>query len=68
MMACFCSNCSKDPLPTYTEKFKRESFVREIASREGESIREFLKGFKEKRGEVEYKKLRSEVLKVLRNK
>ena len=67
-MTCHCESCSKEPLPTYTEKFKRESFVREIASREGESIREFLKGFKEKRGEVEYKKLRSEVLKVWRNK
>lgn len=26
--------------------------------RDGDSIREFLKGFKEKRGDVEYKKLR----------
>ena len=67
-MKCHCEQCSKDPLPTYTEKYKYESFVREIVSREGESIREFLKGFKEKRGEVEYKKLRSEVLKVWRNK
>lgn len=67
-MTCHCESCSKDPLPTYTEKFKRESFVREIASREGESIREFLKGFKEKRGEVEYRKLRSDILKVWVNR
>lgn len=61
-MPCHCEQCSKDPLPKYTEKFKYESFVRQIASREGDSIREFLKGFKEKRGEVEYRKLRSDVL------
>ena len=67
-MTCYCESCSKDPLPTYTEKFKRESFVREIVSREGESIREFLKGFKEKRGEVEYRKLRSDILKVCVNR
>lgn len=67
-MTCHCESCSTDPKPTYTEKFKYESFVRQIASRDGESIREFLKGFKEKRGKVEYKKLRSEVLKVWRNK
>ena len=67
-MTCHCESCSKDPLPTYTQKFKYESFVKQIAMRDGDSIREFLKGFKEKRGEVEYKKLRSEVLKVWRNK
>lgn len=44
-MKCHCESCSKDPLPTYTEKFKRESFVREIASREGESIRAYYNEF-----------------------
>lgn len=44
-MKCHCEQCSKDPLPTYTEKFKRESFVREIASREGESIRAYYNEF-----------------------
>jgi len=67
-VTCFCEQCSSDPKPTYTEKFKHESFVRQIASRDGDSIREFLQGFKEKRGEVEYRKLRSDVLKVWRNK
>ena len=63
-MTCHCESCSKDHLPTYTEKFKYESFVRLIASRDGESIREFLQGLREKHGEVEYRKLRSDVLKV----
>ena len=67
-MKCHCESCSKDPLPTYTEKYKYESFVREISSMDGESIREFLKGFKEKRGEIEYQKLRSDILKVLVNR
>lgn len=40
-MKCHCEQCSKDPLPTYTQKFKHESFVREIASREGGSIRAY---------------------------
>lgn len=63
-MTCHCESCSTDPKPTYTEEFKYESFVRQIARRDGDSIREFLKGFKEKHGEVEYRKLRSDVLKV----
>lgn len=67
-MKCHCEQCSKYPLPTYTEKYKYESFVRDISSMDGESIREFLKGFKEKRGEIEYQKLRSDILKVWVNR
>ena len=61
-MPCHCSNCSKEPLPTYSEQFRHEAEVRYVAKQSGAWIKEFLEGVEKKRGVAARKKLRKDVL------
>lgn len=67
-MPCHCSNCSKEPLPTYSEQFRHEAETRFVAQQTGAWIKEFLEGVEKKRGIVARNKLRKDVLKIWEKK
>lgn len=63
-MPCHCSDCSGDPLPTYTESWRHQTEVKYVAKQNSAWIKEFLEKVKVKRGDDAYHRLRDDVLKV----
>lgn len=61
-MTCYCSQCSKEPKPTYTEEFRHKKEVEFVAKHKGAWIKEYLQKVLEKRGSAEYHRLRNAVL------
>lgn len=60
-MKCQCIDCSDNPSNTYSEQYRHECEVREIAKKPGREIKEYLSGVEIKRGYAAYKKLRDDV-------
>lgn len=63
-MPCHCTDCSTDPLPTYSEDFRHKTEVNYVAKQNSKWIKEFLEKVKVKRGDDAYNRLRNDVLKV----
>lgn len=66
-MTCRCESCSKEPLPTYTEKFKHESFVRQVSGFDKYRMAEFAKIVKKDKGYQAWLKIRADILKMRNN-
>ena len=64
-LKCHCVNCSKTQYPTYLDKFRHETEVREVTRRFGtkEQIKAYLEGIEKKRGFEAMQRLRMDLLK-----
>ncbi len=60
-MKCQCIDCSDNPHNNYSEQYRHECEVREIAKWQGMQIKEYLYGVEVNRGHAAYKKLRDDV-------
>lgn len=67
-MPCHCAQCSKDPLPTYTEAYRHQTEVNYVSQQSEEWIRTHLAGVEKVRGVAARVKLRSDVIKLWRKK
>lgn len=65
-MTCYCESCSKDPLPTYTEKFKYESFIRRVSGFDKARLAEFAKIVKKEKGGQAWLKIRADIVQMRR--
>lgn len=62
LMPCFCEQCSKEPKPTYTDKFKLESLARQVSKMYGERREKFNQGLVKKHGVEFLGKLNIEII------
>lgn len=67
-MTCRCGSCSKDPLPTYTEKFKYESFLRQVSGFDKDRLAEFAKIAKKEKGDQAWLKIRADIVMIRRER
>ena len=65
-MTCRCESCSTDPKPTYTEKFKYESFVRQVSRFDKDRMAEFAKIVKKEKGDQAWLKIRADIVRMRR--
>lgn len=65
-MSCRCKYCSKDPLPTYTEQFKRESFLRQVSSFDKHRMANFASIVKKEKGDKAWLKIRADIVQMRR--
>ena len=67
-MTCHCESCSTDPKHTYTEKFKYESFLRQISGFDKARLAEFTKIVKKEKGDQAWLRIRADIVRMRRER
>lgn len=68
LMPCFCEQCSKEPKPTYTDRFKMECLARHVQKMFKDTREKFYEGERKKHGDSFVGELNIEIIKQRRNK